>query len=122
MEKLTEVLLTNAADKCKLPITYGRYRMWKHIPFIGNTAICVDVIVRSGGYKLMPVTAFPRKIDLGYIVDAVKHGAISLGQLDMRNKNVVFTPWHQHIGEYPPGYFAHRVGDDIDERKMKEAS
>ena len=113
MKKLTEKLLKNIADNLNMKLTYGKYRMWHHVPFIGNTAMVVDAIEKGGGYRILPVNAFPAKLTPFYITSAIMNEAHSLGHMDLRRAGKQFTPWTEHVGDYPPGYFTHQVGNDV---------
>ena len=109
---VNESVLRSIAKSLGLPYHRRHYRMWHSVPHIGDTALVVDCVIKGGGYGLASPEQFPRKIDAAYVENAVRHHAFSLGELDTR-ASAVFTPWENRVGKYPPGYFAHKVGEDV---------
>lgn len=103
------------AEKLGREFHYGKYRMWRDVPFIGNTALVADVIAPGGGYALLSLRSMEHRITMAYLLNAIRHDAHSLGLYDMRRKKHVFTTWLENLGKYPPGYFTHRVGEDLTE-------
>lgn len=95
-------------------VRYGKYRMWHQVPFIRNTAIVVDEVERRGGHAIITdPKKFPSLISIKFIREAIENDAISLGRNQPRNFRYDFAPWYNLIGNYPAGFFTHRVGDNI---------
>ena len=93
-------------------IRWKKYRMWHEVPHVRNTALVVDqTIPRGGQYLLRSSPYFPARITEAYVRDAIRHDAYSLGRLTERGH---FIPWNELVGDYPPGYFSHRIGEDVD--------
>lgn len=101
------------AAKLDREFHYDKYRMWHHVPFIGNTALVVDTIVHGGGYKLLPPQVFDGRLGEQYISEAVLNNAHSLGEFTLQRNQKQFATWKSRLGVYPPGYFTHRVGADL---------
>ena len=110
---MKEITLIKIAENLGARIAYKPYRMWHHVPHIGNTALVLDAIVLRGGYRLVQCESFPPEVTPEYIEQAVASNAFSLGEMDLRGRDYVFTPWEDRVGKYPAGYFTHKVGDDV---------
>jgi len=108
----TESAYKALAARLNREFHYGKYRMWDHVPFIGHTALVVDCTVHGGGYKLLPPQVFDNRIGERYITEAVLHSAHSLGEFSLRGGRH-FDTWKVCLGKYPPGFFTHRVGEDL---------
>ena len=98
-------------------ITYKRYRMWPHVPHILDTALVMDGIDIRGGYFLLGLGNYKasRHISMKYIIAAIKHHAFSLGEIDTRKPVNCFRGWSERVGQYPPGFFTHKVGFGVKE-------
>ena len=83
-----------------------KYRMWHQVIYIGETAMVFDEVVMGGGYAICPLDERPASFKIGYVIEAIKNHAFSLGEYSRGS----FIPWNQRIGKYPPGYFTHQVG------------
>lgn len=118
----TEAAYKAIAAKLNREFRYDKYRMWHHIPHIGDTALVVDVIVQRGGYKLLPPQAFDNRLGEQYISEAVASNAHSLGEYDLRNEQRRFATWKSRLGVYPPGYFTRRVGEDLTQTDLDRVS
>lgn len=98
------------AKELGLKVTYRKYRMWHQVPFIGNTAMVVDEVEERGGHAIISnPSQYPREIDARFIIEAIQSNAISLGRVQIRGFKYGFTPWYGLIGDYPAGFFSHKV-------------
>ena len=104
--------LNHVAERFRTRIRYKKYRMWMSVPHINNTAMVLDETVFRGGQRLMQSPPrFPSQVNEEYAADAVSHNACSLGRI---TESGHFIPWSELVGKYPPGYFTHRIGEDVD--------
>lgn len=105
--------LKTLSEKSGKPIHYEKYRMWHGVPFIGDTAMVVDETVPGGGQRIiMPPMIFPEQVTEEYALAAIKNHAYSLGDYYVRKFSTDFIPWDERTW-YPPGYFTHKIGDDL---------
>ena len=70
--------------------------------------------MKGGGYRIIGYKqGLPPSLTPQYAENAIRNNAFSLGALDESNPHIspVFTPWEKRVGQYPPGYFTHQVGE-----------
>lgn len=110
-------LIRNLCEKYGVKLEYRPYRMWHSVPHIHKTALVVDEYMKAGGHRIvMEPKHFPSAVTEDMIKEAIEHGAYSLGRIiyhGTTNRRYTFIPWHNLVGDYPPGYFTHRIGIDV---------
>lgn len=117
---LTSKQVRELARKMNLPFENKRYCMFNDVYYIGNTALVVDRILRTGGSGIYKdPRQFPREVTLKYMINAIRNNAHSLGVMEEWDYGSEFHPWNECVGKYPPGYFTHKVGYDMFENGGK---
>ena len=110
-------LIRNLCEKYGVKLEYRPYRMWHSVPHIHKTALVIDEYMKAGGHRIITEPQrFPGEVTEDMIKEAIEHNAYSLGRI-IRNGNAgtreTFVPWYNLVGDYPPGYFTHRIGIDV---------
>ena len=95
-------------------VRYDKYRMWHSVPYIGKTALVIDNRMYNGGYFITQNPKhFPEEVTKEYILKAIEAEAFSLGEYaNNGRRKSAFIPFSERTG-YPPGFFSHKVGDDV---------
>ena len=113
VNRVTNEQIHELSERLGAPLHRDRYRMWKNVWHLGNTALVFDVVVPGGGYKIAQSQDYPSFCDIEYIEGAVKERASSLGEITITEKGCRYKYWREMLGKRAPGFYLGKVGIDI---------